>query len=130
MAVWTDRGHAIDCDTVGGLVVVTLGESRATNTHEEGSDWDFGAYYRGTIGPDDVRALGWTGQVFAHGAWCRLVDVGAWLQVDGQAVDLIYRHLDEVLRLDRRGRARALRDPAGDRSCVSAASPQTATSVD
>ena len=85
---------------IPGVVAVTLGGSRATNTHEDGSDWDFGVYYRGTIDPDDVRALGWTGEVFAPGAWGRLVNGGAWLQVDGQPVDLIYRDLDEVLRTD------------------------------
>ncbi|MBA2387531.1 MAG: nucleotidyltransferase domain-containing protein, partial [Acidimicrobiia bacterium] len=82
---------------IPGVVAVALGGSRATNTHEDGSDWDFGVCYRGTIDPDDVRALGWTGQVFAPGAWGRLVNGGAWLQVDDQAVDLIYRDLDEVL---------------------------------
>ncbi len=76
---------------------MTLGGSRATNTHEDGSDWDFGVYYQGTIDPADIRALGWTGQVVAPGEWGRLVNGGAWLQIDGQTVDLIYRDLDEVL---------------------------------
>lgn len=47
--------------------------------------------------PDDVGALGWPGQVFAPGDWGRLVNGGAWLKVDGEPVDLIYRDLDEVL---------------------------------
>ena len=76
---------------------MTLGGSRATNTHEDGSDWDFGVYYQGTIDPADIRALGWTGQVVAPGEWGRLVNGGAWLQIDGEAVDLIYRDLAEVL---------------------------------
>jgi Nucleotidyltransferase domain len=79
------------------VVAVTLGGSRATGTHSEDSDWDFGLYYRGTINPDDIRGLGWPGQVFAPGEWGRLVNGGAWLHVDGAAVDLIYRDLDEVL---------------------------------
>src|SRR6478609_1616580 len=82
---------------IPGVVAVTLGGSRATGTHGEDSDWDFGLYYRGTVDPDDIRALGFPGKVFAPGAWGRLVNGGAWLQVDGVPVDLIYRDLDEVL---------------------------------
>ncbi len=82
---------------IPGVVAVTLGGSRATGTHRDDSDWDFGLYYRGTIDPDDVRALGWAGQVFAPGEWGRLLNGGAWLEVDGVPVDLIYRDVDEVL---------------------------------
>ena len=32
---------------IPGVVAVTLGGSRATGTAVEGSDWDFGLYYRG-----------------------------------------------------------------------------------
>jgi hypothetical protein len=83
---------------IPGVVAVTLGGSRATNTAVVGSDWDFGLYYRGGLDPADVTALGWPGQVFAPGEWGRLVNGGAWLTVDGAKVDLIYRDLDEVLR--------------------------------
>ena len=82
---------------IPGVVGVSLGGSRATGMYREDSDWDFGLYYRDTIDPDDVRALGWPGQVFAPGEWGRLVNGGAWLQVDSVSVDLIYRDLDEVL---------------------------------
>ena len=83
---------------IPGVVAVTSVKFAAAGTHREDSDWDFGLYYRGTVDPDDVRALGWPGQVFAPGDWGRLVNVGVWLQIDGQAVDLIYRDVDEVLR--------------------------------
>jgi hypothetical protein len=83
---------------IPGVVAVTLGGSRATGEASEGSDWDFGLYYRGTIDPDDVRALGWPGRVFAPGDWGRLVDGGAWLEVEGAEVDLIYRDLTQVER--------------------------------
>lgn len=82
---------------IPGVVAVSLGGSRAAGTHRDDSDWDFGLYYRYTIDADDVRALGWPGQVFAPGEWGRLVNGGAWLHVDGVSVDLIYRDLDEVL---------------------------------
>jgi len=83
---------------IPGVVAVTLGGSRATDTAVEGSDWDFGLYYRGRLDPADIVALGWPGRVFAPGEWGRIVNGGAWLTVDGTKVDLIYRDLDEVLR--------------------------------
>ncbi len=83
---------------IPGVVAVTLGGSRATNTAVEGSDWDFGLYYRGRLDPADVLALGWPGRVFAPGEWGRVINGGAWLTIDGTKVDLIYRDLDEVLR--------------------------------
>ena len=83
---------------IPGVVAVTLGGSRATNTAVAGSDWDFGLYYRDRIDPADIVALGWPGKVFAPGEWGRIVNGGAWLTVGGTKVDLIYRDLDEVLR--------------------------------
>ena len=83
---------------IPGVVAVTLGGSRATNTAVEGSDWDFGLYYRGRLDPADIVALGWRGRVFAPGEWGEIVNGGAWLTIDGTKVDLIYRDLGEVLR--------------------------------
>jgi hypothetical protein len=83
---------------IPGVVAVTLGGSRATSTAAPGSDWDFGLYYRGSLDPADIVALGWPGRVFAPGEWGRIVNGGAWLTIDGTKVDLIYRDLDEVLR--------------------------------
>lgn len=80
-----------------GVVAVTLGGSRATGSATEDSDWDFGLYYREAIDPADIEALGWPGQVFAPGDWGRIVNGGAWLEVEGVKVDLIYRDLDQVL---------------------------------
>ena len=71
---------------------------KPTGTAVEGSDWDFGLYYRGGLDPADITALGWPGRVFAPGEWGTIVNGGAWLTVDGAKVDLIYRDLDEVLR--------------------------------
>ena len=82
---------------VPGVVAVTLGGSRATGAAGPDSDWDFGLYYRDGIDPQDIVALGWPGRVFAPGEWGRIVNGGAWLEVDGVKVDLIYRDLDEVL---------------------------------
>jgi hypothetical protein len=77
------------------------------STAVEGSDWDFGMYYRGGIDPADIAALGWPGRVFAPGEWGQVVNGGAWLTVDGTKVGLIYRDLDEVIP-DRPHRDRVL----------------------
>lgn len=82
---------------IPGVVAVTLGGSRAAGTATPTSDWDLGLYYRGTIDPADVRALGYPGAVSAPGEWGRIVNGGAWLTIDGERVDLIYRDLDEVV---------------------------------
>lgn len=89
---------AAELARIPGVVAVALGGSRATGTATASSDWDFGLYYRGHIDTDAIRRLGWTGRVFEPGEWGRIVNGGAWLDVDGQKVDLIYRNLDEVSR--------------------------------
>ena len=81
---------------IPGVVAVTLGGSRARGEERPGSDWDFGLYYSGTIDPDDVRALGYQGTVSGPGECGSIVNGGAWLEIDGERVDLIYRDLEEV----------------------------------
>ena len=98
LVVWTLENLPERLAAIRGVVAVSLGGSRATGTAVEGSDWDFGLYYRGGLDPADITALGWPGRVFAPGEWGSIVNGGAWLTVDGAKVDLIYRDLDEVLR--------------------------------
>jgi hypothetical protein len=81
---------------IPGVVAVALGGSRAGGPIHPDSDWDFGLYYRDAIGAEDVRALGFEGTVVEPGEWGRLVNGGAWLTVEGQRVDLLYRDLDVV----------------------------------
>jgi predicted nucleotidyltransferase len=81
---------------IRGVVAVTLGGSRAQGKHRPESDWDFGLYYRGGLNAADVRRLGYRGTVVEPGEWGRLVNGGAWLTVDGNRVDLLYRDLDVV----------------------------------
>ncbi|MFC8099156.1 nucleotidyltransferase domain-containing protein [Streptomyces sp. NPDC057363] len=87
-------------DRLAGLPTVravTLGGSRAQGTHGPDSDWDLAVYYRGAFDPDDVRALGWPGEVSGIGAWGGGVfNGGAWLTIDDRRVDLHYRDLDVV----------------------------------
>jgi predicted nucleotidyltransferase len=84
---------------VPGVVAMTLGGSRARGAARPDSDWDFGLYYRGSkqrIDVEGIRALGYEGHVVEPGAWGRLVNGGAWLQVEQDRVDLLYRDLDLV----------------------------------
>lgn len=81
---------------VAGVKAVTLGGSRARGMARPDSDWDFGLYYRGSIDTEAIRALGYPGQVVEPGDWGRIVNGGAWLDVDGERVDLLYRDLDVV----------------------------------
>lgn len=92
------RHLAADLVRIPGVMAVALGGSRAAGTATVDSDWDFGLYYRGDIDTDALRRLGWSGRVFEPGEWGRIVNGGAWLEVDGQKVDLIYRDLNEVER--------------------------------
>ncbi|EPH41143.1 nucleotidyltransferase domain-containing protein [Streptomyces aurantiacus] len=76
---------------------VTLGGSRAQGTHTPDSDWDLALYYRGTFDPDDLRALGWGGEVSEIGGWGGGVfNGGGWFSIDGRSVDVHYRDLDVV----------------------------------
>jgi Nucleotidyltransferase domain len=84
---------------VEGIVAIALGGSRAQGTYRPDSDWDFGLYYRGTVDPDAIRALGYPGTVVAPGEWAYPMNGGAWLTVEGQKVDLLYRDLDDVERV-------------------------------
>ncbi|MEU6142241.1 nucleotidyltransferase domain-containing protein [Streptomyces sp. NPDC047081] len=78
---------------------VALGGSRAQGTHRPDSDWDLAIYYRGRFDPDDLRAVGWEGEVSEVGGWGGGVfNGGAWLTIDGRRVDVHYRDLDVVER--------------------------------
>ncbi|WP_247694011.1 nucleotidyltransferase family protein [Streptomyces sp. B93] len=83
-----------------GVRGVTLGGSRAQGTHRPDSDWDMAVYYRGAFDPDDLRALGWDGEVSEIGGWGGGVfNGGAWLTVEGRRLDVHYRDLDVVERV-------------------------------
>jgi predicted nucleotidyltransferase len=81
---------------IPGVVAVTLGGSRARGEARPGSDWDFGLYYRDSIDTGAIRALGLAGEVFEPWQWGKIPNGGAWLEMDGEKVDLIYRDLAYV----------------------------------
>jgi hypothetical protein len=88
-----------DLAELPGAVAVVLGGSRATATHRPDSDWDIGLYYRGSrrsLDPEEVRRFGHDGYVSSLGEWGPIVHGGAWLTVEGTAVDVLFRDLDVV----------------------------------
>jgi Polymerase beta, Nucleotidyltransferase len=79
------------------VLAVALGGSRAQGTHRPDSDWDFAVYYRGRFDPGCLRDKGWLGQISDVGGWGGgVMNGGAWLTIDGRAVDVHYRDLTEV----------------------------------
>jgi predicted nucleotidyltransferase len=88
-----------DIGRVPGVVGVALGGSQAAGTARPDSDWDLGVYYRASgqaLDPNDVRELGYAGEVTELGAWGPIVNGGGWLTVDGVSVDVLFRDLDLV----------------------------------
>lgn len=93
-----------------GVLAVALGGSRAYGNPGPETDWDFSMYYRGGFDPDDLRAIGWPGEVFPIGGWGGGVfNGGAWLEVDGRKVDVHYRDLADVERIWREAEAGVFR---------------------
>jgi predicted nucleotidyltransferase len=81
-----------------GVLAVTLGGSRARGEHRFDSDWDFGLYYRGSFDSRLLAGLGYPGHVAQPGEWGRLANGGAWMSVQGRAVDVLLRDLDQIDR--------------------------------
>lgn len=88
---------------VPGIRAVALGGSRARGTHHDGSDVDLGLYY--DADELDVAALSTVAYdqsdgdevvLAGPGSWGPWVDGGAWLTVDGTAVDWILRDVVRV----------------------------------
>jgi predicted nucleotidyltransferase len=80
-----------------GIQAVALGGSRAQGTERPDSDWDFAIYYRDAFNTQEVRDLGWEGEVSEIGEWGGGVfNGGAWLELDGRNVDVHYRDLESI----------------------------------
>jgi predicted nucleotidyltransferase len=90
---------------IDGVAAVALGGSRARGTATATSDIDLGIYYHSGHRPslDELGALAKElddrhreGLVTAFGEWGPWVNGGAWLRVDGMAVDWLYRDVGRV----------------------------------
>lgn len=89
-----------------GIRAIVLGGSHARGRARPDSDLDIGLYYsdEAPFDTEDVRSVAKLLNdapdpvVSNIGAWGRWVDGGAWLRIEGQRVDLLYRSLDHVLR--------------------------------
>ncbi|MBW4507533.1 MAG: nucleotidyltransferase domain-containing protein [Scytonematopsis contorta HA4267-MV1] len=94
--------------SINGITAIALGGSRARGNHTNKSDVDLGIYYN-PENPPDVIALNRLASelddnhrvnlVTAIGEWGKWINGGAWLQVEGVAVDFLYRDLAKVNRV-------------------------------
>lgn len=82
-----------DLECMPGVVAVVLGGSRAEGSADAGSDWDLGVYYRGAV---SLAKLERWGRVHPPGSWGRIMNGGAWLELEGRKVDVLLRDLDVV----------------------------------
>lgn len=87
-----------------GLAALVLGGSHARGQARPESDLDVGLLYRDAE-PLDIAAVRMAAValndtpdpvVSDRGGWGRWVDGGAWLTIEGQRVDLLYRSVDTV----------------------------------
>lgn len=90
---------------IEGVVAVVLGGSRARGTASPNSDIDLGIYYDPARPPalDALRTLAkelddrhGDDLVTDFGGWGPWINGGAWLDIDGQRVDWLYRDLARV----------------------------------
>jgi len=93
---------------IEGVVAVALGSSWARGEAHPGSDVDLGLYYRNERRPSIeklhrlAQELGYrypTQSITDFGGWGPWINGGAWLQVEGTPVDLLYRELGAVSRV-------------------------------
>jgi hypothetical protein len=87
---------------IEGMRAIALGGSHARGTQRPDSDIDLGLYYR-EASPFSADALKKLAEeindtpepvVTEFGRWGRWLNGGAWLAVEGQRLDLLYRSLD------------------------------------
>ena len=91
--------------TVPGIRAIAVGGSRARGSEDVASDTDLGLYYDPQYPPavealDQVAATyddrKQSGLVTEIGGWGPWINGGGWLQIDGAAVDLLYRETAQV----------------------------------
>jgi predicted nucleotidyltransferase len=107
----TRQHHILDrvvdaLDGIDGIRAIVLGGSHARGRARADSDLDIGLYYD-AVAPFDIAAIVAIAAqlndtprpvVSDFYAWGRWVNGGAWLTIEGQRVDLLYRAHDDVVR--------------------------------
>ncbi|GLR86489.1 nucleotidyltransferase domain-containing protein [Bradyrhizobium iriomotense] len=92
---------------VAGVEAIVLGGSRARGTSHENSDYDIGLYFsdNGMLDTDGLQRVARrladdpeATAVTSIGEWGPWIVGGAWLTIEGQKVDLLYRNIDAVRR--------------------------------
>lgn len=89
---------------VRGVESIVLGGSRATGNAGAGSDIDIGIYYDArSFDSEELRkraaeldGMNRPDAATEPGAWGPWINGGGWLEVDGFAVDILYRDADRV----------------------------------
>jgi hypothetical protein len=88
---------------VPGVSGIVLGGSRARERALPDSDWDLGVFVSEEFSVDAIRRVakgaGWTGHIAELGEWGPVMNGGAWLQVDDQKIDLLWRETTTIERL-------------------------------
>ncbi|MBW4523449.1 MAG: nucleotidyltransferase domain-containing protein [Scytolyngbya sp. HA4215-MV1] len=98
--------HVVDrLQSVGGIVAIALGGSRARGNHTSNSDIDLGLYYQ-PENPPDLLVLNHvaselddkhrTNLITPIGEWGKWINGGGWLKVEGIPVDFLYRDVAQV----------------------------------
>ncbi len=89
---------------IDGMLAIAVGGSFARGNPSPTSDIDLGLYYRddNPFGIDHIRALAEkvndteNPTVTGFGDWGKWVNGGAWLTINGQRVDFLYRSVDTL----------------------------------
>ena len=89
---------------VEGLQAIALGGSWASDTQRPDSDIDLGLYYSEVtpLDVDHIRKIAFelndspNPEVTELGGWGKWVNGGAWLTIQGQRLDFLYRNIDFV----------------------------------
>jgi predicted nucleotidyltransferase len=94
--------------SIGGILAIALGGSRARGTHTQKSDVDLGIYYQ-PENPPDLIALNHLASelddnhranlITPIGEWGKWINGGGWLKIEAVPVDFLYRDLAQVNRV-------------------------------
>ena len=79
-----------------GVVAVARAAGATAGAERARGEPPYLVYYRGSLEAGEIRGLGFEGEVSEPGAWGRLLNGGASLEVEGRRVEVLYRDLEVV----------------------------------